>query len=262
MTSTSTATAICSVSLEENPLKVVIGPDGNCYVVDGHHHWKAAAISKEHEVSRYYVQVVEDARTDLENFDGLPAKERAIRMRDFWVRMVREKRAWLYDAKGELLPWVDSKGGQSVPLKGKDAELFARARTGQELEHAAELLDKAVKAHGLMHPALPETVRDTVNDPYRALAKFVEEAKGYEKGKTPWDQLFQEFYWARELRTRVRLPEGRISASQWSRAIQEGLEFAASDAASDLPGALKAPKAPDPDAAHCVIAEIVKKFGL
>jgi hypothetical protein len=93
---------------------------------------------------------------------------------------------------------------------------------------------------GWMHPfdekgrrrsydALPKSVSDLVDDPYRSLAGALRRVGGFAKETTP----FNEFLWADFLRRRVA--RKRI-VNDFSKALEEALRLAKSSDASYLPG--------------------------
>lgn len=230
---------------DESPLRVVIGPDGLCYVVDGHHHWWAGSTLKTEDRKKYPVEVVHDSRkggSPLKSFQRFKkmSKSRKDRvMRDFWLEMVRKKQVWLHDEQGGLLPWVDEEGKKVVPLKGGDLRRFeadlASSRTDPEWKKAFSILARSVKRRKLVKPLLPRKIAGARNDPYRDLAKLIGKAGGYREAEGS-EKVFQEFYWDIELRRRIRLPKGRIPAAVWRDAMERGLKFAYSGKARHLPG--------------------------
>jgi len=93
---------------------------------------------------------------------------------------------------------------------------------------------------GWMHPfdekgrrrnydALPKSVADLVDDPYRSLAGELRRAGGYAKDTTP----FSEFLWADFLRRRVAR---KSIVSDFSRALKAALRLAKGAEAAYLPG--------------------------
>jgi hypothetical protein len=92
----------------------------------------------------------------------------------------------------------------------------------------------------LMHPfdakgqrrpysAIPKTVRDMVDDPFRSLAGALRRVGGYSKETTP----FSEFLWADFLRRRLKAKKVR---SNFTNALKESYKLAKSHEASYLPG--------------------------
>jgi hypothetical protein len=77
--------------------------------------------------------------------------------------------------------------------------------------------------------ALPKTIADLQDDPYRSLAGELRFAGGYAKDATP----FSEFLWADALRRRV---DAKTAKNDFEAAILKALEFAKSPAATYLPG--------------------------
>lgn len=86
-------------------------------------------------------------------------------------------------------------------------------------------------ADGIRQPrnALPKTVADLKDDPYRSLAGELRFAGGYAKDATP----FSEFLWADALRRRV---DAKTAKNDPETALEQALAFAKSGAASYLPG--------------------------
>jgi hypothetical protein len=79
------------------------------------------------------------------------------------------------------------------------------------------------------HTALPKSVADLADDPYRSLAGELRFAGGYAKDTTP----FSEFLWADALRRRV---DRKTVAADFDDALKRALGFAKSSAAAYLPG--------------------------
>ncbi len=79
------------------------------------------------------------------------------------------------------------------------------------------------------YDAMPKSVADLVDDPYRSLAGELRLEGGYAKDTTP----FSEFLWADALRRRIKPKdvEGDFKA-----ALRRALDFAKSPEASFLPG--------------------------
>jgi hypothetical protein len=93
---------------------------------------------------------------------------------------------------------------------------------------------------GWMHPfddrgkrqgykAIPKSVAELVDDPFRSLAGALRRAGGFAKDTTP----FSEFLWADFLRR--RLDRKRVE-SRFDRAVEEALQLARGHEASYLPG--------------------------
>jgi hypothetical protein len=94
--------------------------------------------------------------------------------------------------------------------------------------------------HGWMHPfdekgrrrsydALPKSVSDLVDDPYRSLAGELRRVGGFAKDTTP----FSEFLWADFMRRRVAR---KNIVNDFSSAMEEALRLAKGPDASYLPG--------------------------
>jgi hypothetical protein len=93
---------------------------------------------------------------------------------------------------------------------------------------------------GWMHPfdekgrrrdndALPKSIADMVDDPYRSLAGELRRVGGFAKDTTP----FSEFLWADFLRRRVAR---KSIINDFARALEEALRFAKGPNAGYLPG--------------------------
>ena len=84
--------------------------------------------------------------------------------------------------------------------------------------------------HGRRRPVaeLPASIDGLQDDPYRALAGCVREARGFAKVALP----YVEFIWADFLRRRIP----RAALADMPAAIALGIELAASPAAAHLPG--------------------------
>lgn len=77
--------------------------------------------------------------------------------------------------------------------------------------------------------AIPKSVGDLVDDPYRSLAGELRRAGGFAKDTTP----FSEFLWAAHLRLHVKR---RTIESDFPTAFEQALTAAKSEEASYLPG--------------------------
>ena len=79
------------------------------------------------------------------------------------------------------------------------------------------------------YDALPKSVADMVDDPYRSLAGGLRRVAGYAKDTTP----FSEFLWADLLRRRI---SRKCIVKNFPRALEEALRLARSRDAGYLPG--------------------------
>ena len=86
-------------------------------------------------------------------------------------------------------------------------------------------------ANGRRHDydAIPKSVGDLIDDPFRSLAGELKRAGGYAKVTTP----FSEFRWANFLRHRI---ECVIVEREFDRAVELAMKLAAGSEAMDLPG--------------------------
>jgi hypothetical protein len=93
---------------------------------------------------------------------------------------------------------------------------------------------------GWMHPfddtgkrrgydAIPKTVAELIDDPYRSLAGALRRSGGFAKDTTP----FSEFLWADFLRRRI---ERKRVESHFAQVVEEALRLARSHEADYLPG--------------------------
>ncbi|WP_266168637.1 ParB-like protein [Dyella subtropica] len=78
------------------------------------------------------------------------------------------------------------------------------------------------------YAAIPASLADLTDDPYRTLAARVRVAGGYSKDATP----YAEFLWADFYRRQLKLPAGKVSA----KVMQQALLLAHEHAAAYLPG--------------------------
>ena len=79
------------------------------------------------------------------------------------------------------------------------------------------------------HKAIPKTIGDLTDDPYRSLAGELRRAGGYAKDATP----YAEFLWADYLRRHVG---AHLITDDFEQAVQQALTLANADGASYLPG--------------------------
>lgn len=80
--------------------------------------------------------------------------------------------------------------------------------------------------------AIPASLKQLKDDPYRSLAGFVREAGGFTKVKTP----FAEFIWADFFRSRIK---AKILASHFDKGLKLALLLARTPDAAKLPGYVK-----------------------
>ena len=78
------------------------------------------------------------------------------------------------------------------------------------------------------YDAIPRSLNDLADDPYRTLAARVRMAGGYSKDATP----YSEFLWAEFYRRNIKLKGSNVSAKQ----LQDALLFAHSHDTAYLPG--------------------------
>lgn len=83
-------------------------------------------------------------------------------------------------------------------------------------------------SHRMGYEAIPASLDQLADDPYRTLAARVREAGGYSKDAMP----YAEFLWADYYRRQLRLPGGKVTA----KAVQQALLLAHGHAAAYLPG--------------------------
>lgn len=161
--------------LSENPIPVVVGPEGRLYMVD-HHHLARAVIESDH--SKVYIQVIE-------NYSNLSQEE-------FWKKMKKNHFVYLRDDVTESV------------LSPED---------------------------------LPEWIEDLKDDPFRSLAGFLRDLKGFQKKLGAY---FIEFIWAGALRKHFKKMGYALRLDGWEdwedREIKYALDFSFSAEAINLPG--------------------------
>ncbi|MEY5098443.1 MAG: hypothetical protein RJA36_1162 [Pseudomonadota bacterium] len=123
---------------------------------------------------------------------------------------------------------------------------------------------RAMEAEGLCHfydgngkrtQALPKTLENLQDDPYRSLAGLARKAGAYEKVDIP----YTEFKWADFLRTRI--PATEITMSHLDQAIEHATRLARSPEAEGLPGYLKTPPAPPAPDLTAIGARLQSRHG-
>ena len=123
---------------------------------------------------------------------------------------------------------------------------------------------RVMEAEGLCHfydgngkrvPALPRTLENLQDDPYRSLAGLARKAGAYEKVDVP----YTEFKWADFLRPRI--PVAEITMSRLDQAIAKATQIARSPEAEGLPGYLKTPPAPPPPDLTAIGARLRSRHG-
>jgi hypothetical protein len=122
-------------------------------------------------------------------------------------------------------------GYQEAPIKV--AHDFSDCATMKEFwetmqqENLVYLYDE--KGRKVTVDDLPQSLEDMKDDPYRSLAWYVREAKGYEKT----DEPYMEFQWANYFR---QLIDPETVTGDFDKAVKLALEFARLPAAKNLPG--------------------------
>lgn len=123
---------------------------------------------------------------------------------------------------------------------------------------------RAMEAEGLCHfydgngkrvAALPRTLENLQDDPYRSLAGLARKAGAYEKVDVP----YTEFKWADFLRPRIAVAE--ITMSRLDKAISKAMQIARSPEAQGLPGYLETPPAPPPPDLDAIGARLRSRHG-
>lgn len=138
-------------------------------------------------------------------------------------------RLWMIDAH-HLARALHDEGVESVlvrivvDLDGLPGRLF---RTYMDNRGWLHPFDAAGRRRA--HKAIPKTIGDLTDDPYRSLAGELRRAGGYAKDATP----YAEFLWADYLRRHVG---ARLIADDFEEAVQQALKLANGDGASYLPG--------------------------
>jgi hypothetical protein len=85
------------------------------------------------------------------------------------------------------------------------------------------------KGHRQTYDAIPRSVRDLIDDPFRSLASELRRVGGYAKQTMP----FSEFLWADFLRRQIAR---KLVENDFAHAVEEALKLAKKPAANYLPG--------------------------
>lgn len=110
---------------------------------------------------------------------------------------------------------------------------------------------KEMEAKGWVYPvdgkgqkqpiaAIPRSVEDMQDDPYRSIAGFVRRDGGFLKSQTP----FAEFVWANYYRPLIPL---KLVKNNFDKALKQAMKLSHVDEAASLPGFIKKPVKPDKD---------------
>jgi hypothetical protein len=110
---------------------------------------------------------------------------------------------------------------------------------------------KEMAAKGWVHPydgkgkkqplsAIPTSIEDMHDDPYRSLAGFVRREGGFLKSQTP----FAEFTWANYYRSLIPL---KLVKKDFDKALRQAVKLSNDPEAASLPGFVKKPVRKDKD---------------
>jgi hypothetical protein len=158
-------------------LQVVLAPDGDGYLIDGHHHLRAV-----HELGVKRVEA-----TVADDWSDAPS------MASFWRRMVKAERVWLFDETGKARPladlprhvgqmkddpfrsiaWLIRKSGAIE----KSEESFAELRWAQFLRQRVSL------SHSPGAHAFREAVRESIRVAGSSAAQSLPGAIGFSESK-------------------------------------------------------------------------------
>ena len=89
--------------------------------------------------------------------------------------------------------------------------------------------------HRQTYDAIPGSVRDLIDDPFRSLASKLRRVGGFAKPTMP----FSEFLWADFLRRQI---DCKLIERDFARAVERALKLAKAPAANYLPGWCGFPK--------------------
>jgi hypothetical protein len=109
-------------------------------------------------------------------------------------------------------------------LSGHSAEAFWSVLDNRSWTHPYD-----EKGRRQTYDAIPRSVRDLIDDPFRSLASELHRVGGFAKQTIP----FSEFLWADFLRRQIAR---KLVENDFSRAMEEALELAKRPPADYLPG--------------------------
>jgi hypothetical protein len=109
-------------------------------------------------------------------------------------------------------------------LSGLGADAFWSVLDNRNLTHPYD-----AEGHRQAYDAIPRSVRDLIDDPFRSLASELRRAGGFAKQTMP----FSEFLWADFLRRQI---DRKLIARDFALASEKALKLARAPGANYLPG--------------------------
>ena len=160
---------------------VVIGPDGNNYLTDGHHTINTFSTIKRGGINNFSLNLVVEA-----NHSKLKDRNNnGSSMDEFWKKMANEGNAWL-----------------KVLRKNKPGYRYLKGVNGSSNSYNVESIDLDSFEGQLPKKMTPNAFR---NDPYRAIMNFTRGiAWDSPKGTKAEGLPFLEFYWSEEIQSAIR----------------------------------------------------------
>jgi hypothetical protein len=109
-------------------------------------------------------------------------------------------------------------------LSGLTAKAFWSVLDNRSLTHPYD-----AEGHRQTYDAIPQSVRDLIDDPFRSLASELRRVGGFAKQTMP----FSEFLWADFLRRQI---DRKLIEKDFAQAVERALKLAKAPAANYLPG--------------------------
>ena len=159
---------------------IVIGPDGNNYLTDGHHTVNTFSTIKRGGINHFSLNfLVEANRSQLKDRNNNGSS-----MDEFWKKMANEGNAWL-----------------KVLRKNKPGYRYLKGVNGSNDSYNVESIDLDSFEGQLPKKMTPNAFR---NDPYRAIMNFTRGIAWDSPKETKAEGLpFLEFYWSEEIQSAI-----------------------------------------------------------
>ena len=164
----------------ESMKTVVIGPDGNNYLTDGHHTLNTFSTIKRGGIKDFSLNLVVEAnRSQLKDRNNNDSA-----MDEFWKKMANEGNAWL-----------------KVLRNSKPGYRYLKGVNGSSNSYKVKSIDLDSFEGQLPKKMTPSAFR---NDPYRAIMNFTRGiAWDSPRGKEAEGLPFLEFYWSEEIQSAI-----------------------------------------------------------